>query len=176
MNGAKSEIILEVAATPQLTNGNTYWAIIDSTPEVAYDSSTILFEGKPYQIYRTGREGMPIATMSYRKDTKGNVYWYDDESGTESLIIPNELKERKTWMSADKRLQFKIISTKGIFESKSSVFKDCLVISTKVLRPRYPGTFPVSFDYYCEGIGHVGSKTENESRMMLLKWEIRNSR
>jgi hypothetical protein len=38
---SKSEIILEVEAAPHVYNRNTYWAVIDSTPEVAYDSSTI---------------------------------------------------------------------------------------------------------------------------------------
>jgi hypothetical protein len=176
----RSEIVLEVESKSYQYNGNTYWAMIDSTPEVAFDSSKIVFEGKTYYIYQMAREGMPIATMFYRKDAKGNLYWYDDESETESLVIPSEIKESQTWMSGDDRLEFKIVSTRGTFESKFSAFKDCLVISTKVLKTRYPGTSPepwaVNFSYYCEGIGYVGSKPENKSGMTLLKWEISNAR
>src|SRR5688572_17993726 len=39
----KSEIILEVELEPHEYNGNTYWAVLDSTPEVATDSSSLVF-------------------------------------------------------------------------------------------------------------------------------------
>jgi len=175
-----SEVTLEVESQPQEFNGNTYWAIVDSTPEVAFDSSRIVFEGTTYWIYRKARLGMSIATMFCRKDAEGNTYSYDDELIIESLLIPKQIKEGHTWMSSDKRLEFKIVSTKGTFKSNSSVFKDCLVISTRVLRPRYPGASfdpsVVFFNYFGEGVGYLGSKPEDESGMTLLRWEVNNDR
>ncbi|WP_276373710.1 hypothetical protein [Chryseolinea sp. H1M3-3] len=175
-----SEITLKVDSKPHEFNGNTYWAIVDSTPEVVYDSSRIVFEGTTYWIYRKARLGMPIATMFYRKDADGNIYSYDDELNIESLLIPKQIKKGDMWMSSDGRVEYKIISRKETFKSKSSVFNDCLVISTKVLRPRY---HEHSFDpsavflhYYCEGVGYVGSKPEEKFGMALLKWEISNDR
>jgi hypothetical protein len=175
-----SEITLKVDSKPHEFNGNSYWAIVDSTPDVVYDSSRIVFEGTSYWIYRKARLGMPIATMFCRKDAEGNIYSYDDESNIESLFIPKKIKEGDTWISSDGQVEYKIISRKETFESKSSVFNDCLVISTKVLRPRYPGASfdpsSVFFHYYYEGVGYVGSKPEDKFGMTLLKWEISNDR
>jgi hypothetical protein len=175
-----SEVTLEVESKRHEFNRNSYWAIVDSTPEVAFDSSRIVFEGTTYWIYRKARLGMAIATMFCRKDAEGNIYSYDDELNIESLFIPKKIKEGDTWMSSDKRLEFTIVSTRGTFESNSLVFNDCLVISTKILRPRYLGdSFDPSvvlFNYYCKGVGYVGSKPDDESGMALLRWEISNDR
>jgi len=119
---------------------------------------------------------MTIATMFCRKDAEGNIYLYDDELNIESLFIPKEIKEGDTGISSDRRIEYKIVSTKGTFESKSSVFNDCLVIWTIVVTPRYPGASfgpsPVFLECYYEGVGYVGSKPQDESGMTLLKWEI----
>jgi len=45
-----SDVTLEVESKPHEFNGNSYWAIADSTPEVAFDSSRIVFEGTTYWI------------------------------------------------------------------------------------------------------------------------------
>lgn len=171
-----SEVILSVQSKPYEFNGIPYWAIVDRTPEVTFDSSRIVFEGKTYWLYSKGRDGMPIATMYYRKDSEGNVYWYDDELNVESLLIPKEFRVGDSWVSDDERIEFRVVTIGGTFKTRSSAFNDCLVISTKALKPRYPwdsfDPSSVFFHYYREGVGYVGSNPEDKSGMTLLRWEI----
>ena len=154
--------------------GRTYQAVIDVTPEVVVDSSQLEFEGKTYYVYTKEREDMAIDTLYVRKDTVGNVYFFDQHSNSESLYVPLSPKKGDTWKSADDRYVFKIKSLKGRLRSHSVRYKNCLVVSVQGLNMKI--TEKPLFHYFYNGIGQVGTKYGNRIIMRLVKYEAGNAR
>jgi len=109
----------------------------------------------------------------FRVDEEGNEIYLDSKSLTETVNMPAIIELGNTWTSTDNTWKYEIFKLNETLKTPGQTFKNCMVIRAEQLTGRDKNKLPVYYDYYVDGIGHVGSKNEKGLMSYLTNYDLK---
>lgn len=108
-------------------------------------------------------------TTNLRIDEQGNRIYLDPISLKESIDFPKDPEKGFSWKSTDGAWKYEIYDIGSTFASQKKTYTNCLVIKAEQITGRDKTKFKTYYNYYAEGIGYVGSKTNRG----LISWMVK---
>ena len=109
----------------------------------------------------------------FRIDEEGNEIYLDSKSFTETVNMPSRIELGHAWISTDKTWKYEISGLNETLNTPEKIFKNCIIIKAEQLTGRDKGKLPAYYNYYADGIGYVGSKSEQGLVTYLTNYSLK---
>ncbi len=158
----------------QLKVGNKWhFKMPDATYTRQVLKTTHRFDGKDYFQMKTKYSWGEVVIDYVRIDNEGNEVYLDTKSLTETINLPKKAELGQSWTSTDGAWRYEVFALGATFITPKDTYENCLVIKAEQQTARDEDKHQIYYNYRADGIGYIGSKTENGIISFLNKYKLK---
>lgn len=161
-------------------DSNAYYPILSGSSSQhryveadAYVTYTVLeekriFKNQEYNIVAVEYSWESLDSF-YLREEDGILYYLDEISRTESVLLPKRIEQGRKWMSVDGAWEYEILSLNAHLETSVKKYEELLLIQSRQLMNRDKSRSKKYFNYYQRGKGQIATADEEGIMTYLME-------
>jgi hypothetical protein len=97
------------------------------------------------------------SVITYLREENNTIFYYDEKSDSENVILPNGVMAGYTWVNTDESWEYLIVDLNGKLKTPEKTYTGLLVIKAIQTKNRDENKLSEYLNYYQKGIGKIAS-------------------